>query len=152
MATKFSLKDPNPGIWFSFDDQDPESGSICIRVMNAAKLKEIRKLAIRDQVEYKHGQRFPFTKIDEDLMSDLTWDYCIVAWKKLEDDEGNPIECTKENKIKLMTENVGFQMFVQSCVTKVSEINEQYEVDREKNLLSMSSDNLKSQNVRRAKQ
>ena len=128
MGTKFSLKDPNPGVGFLFDENDPESGKIYIRVMNAAKAQEITQATTKKKVEYKHGQRFEIVETDEDKRSRLLWDYTIVGWERLEDDAGNPIECTTENKMKLMLESVPFAAFVGSCINK---LNAEYEMLRE---------------------
>jgi CRISPR/Cas system-associated protein Cas7 (RAMP superfamily) len=121
MATKFSMKDPNPGVWFKFDEKDPESGEICIRPVNASKRREMLKKCIKDCVEYKKGQRFEYQETNDDLYSELLWDYVITDWRSLEDDEDKPIECTKENKVKLMLENIGFAHFVGSCMEIVNE-------------------------------
>ena len=58
MGTKLSMTNPNPGIWFRFDENDPESGEVAIRPLNPAKREEIRKKSVKKRVEYKHGQRF----------------------------------------------------------------------------------------------
>ena len=128
MGTKFSLKDPNPGVWFVFDENDPKSGRICIRVMNSAKGLEIDKATSKKRTEYRQGQRFEVSDIDDKKRSQLFWDYVIVDWERLEDDDGNPIECTSENKYKLMLENVGFASYVGACIAKM---NENYEAQRE---------------------
>lgn len=141
MGTKFSLKDPNPGVWFLFDENDPNSGRICIRVLNAIKGQEIAKATTKKRTEYKSGQRFEVSEVDEDKRSQMLWEYTIVDWERLEDDEGKLIPCNLENKSKLMLENIGFSLFVGSCIGK---LNEEYEMQREtieKNLLSTSRDN-----------
>jgi hypothetical protein len=120
MGTKFDLKNPNPGAWFKFNEDDPASGEICIRAVNTAKRREIQKKCIKQRVEYKHGQRFEFTESDDDLFSEMLWDYVIADWHDLEDDDGKPIECTKENKVFLMLNNVGFALFVNECLEKVN--------------------------------
>ncbi len=53
MGTKFSLKDPNPGVWFLFDEKDPGSGRICIRTLNPAKGQEIEKLTSKEKWEWR---------------------------------------------------------------------------------------------------
>jgi hypothetical protein len=120
MGTKFSLKDPNPGTWFSFNEADPESGKICIRVMNAAKMQEITKATTKKRTEYKQGQRFEVAEVLEEKRSQMLWDYSIADWERLEDDDGKPIPCTAENKAKLMLENIGFSSFVSACISKLN--------------------------------
>ena len=124
MATIFSIKDPNPGVWFKFDEDDPESGEIAIRAVNQAKRAEIQRKAVKSRVEYKHGQRFQYQDTDEELFSQLLWTYTIVDWNGLEDEDGKPIPCNDENKLFLMQNNVGFSQFVGACIEKMNELNE----------------------------
>lgn len=112
MATQFSLKDPNPGIWFSFDENDPDAGRIRIRPLNSDALRTIRKKATKREIEYKGAYRHEYEKTDEDLFSKLVWDYVIVEWERLADDDGAPIQCTAETKSFLMLNNIGFAAFV----------------------------------------
>jgi hypothetical protein len=150
MATKISIKDPNPGIWFKFNDDDPGSGEISIRAVNQARRLEMQKKTVKRKVEYKHGQRFEVTDIDDEMFSQMLWDYVIAGWKKLEDDDGQMIECTTENKVFLMQNNVGFATFVGQCMEKVNEGLEERLKDAEKNSLSGSSASATSQTVKSA--
>jgi hypothetical protein len=133
MATRFSLTDPNPGVWFAFNDDDPETGRICIRVINGEKQQELRKRTVKKRIEYKHGQRFEYEDRDDEAYSRLLWDYVIMDWERLENDDGTSIECTAENKNKLMMANVRFGQFVGSCVEKVNALMEARTAEIEKN-------------------
>lgn len=133
MATRFSLTDPNPGVWFSFDDNDPETGRICIRVINGEKQQELRKRTVKKRIEYKHSQRFEYEDRDDEAYSKLLWDYVIMEWERLENDDGKPIECTAENKNKLMMANVRFAQFVGACIEKVNALMEARSAEIEKN-------------------
>jgi len=144
MGTVFSLKDPNPGIWFKFDEEDPQSGEIAIRAVNQAKRKEIQSKTVKRKVEYKHGQRFEYHDTDDDVFSELLWDYVIADWKGLEDDDGKPIECTRDNKLFLMLNNVGFAAFVAQCMEKVNDGLEDRIKVIEKNSLSGSKGSQKN--------
>jgi len=126
---KFNMKDLNPGAWFNFDDDDPDTGKICVRVLNSGRLAEIRNTTIKTNVEYRGDKRFEFQDIDHSARDRIIWDYCIVDWVDLVDDDEAPIECTTDNKIKLMNEHVGFSLFVESCLDKLNaqnEINSEY--------------------------
>lgn len=151
MATKFSMKDPNPGVWFKFDQDDPDSGEISIRAVNQRKRREIQRKCIKNRVEYKHGQRFEVQDTDDDAFSEMLWDYIIADWNKLEDDDGKPIECTTENKLILMAENVGFQQFVNACLFKLTEEYEERAEAIEKNSSGGSSELRKSRPAKPAK-
>lgn len=116
MGTKFSLKDPNPGVWFTFDPEDPESGRICLRVLNGAKLREIAQLT--KKWEWKDGKKVQAAPDFWDAeRAKLSWEYTIVAWEKLEDDDGKPIECTAENKFELMNTRPDFSAWVNGCLS-----------------------------------
>ena len=147
MATKFSLKDPNPGVFFKFDENDADSGEIRIRAINTAKRNEIQKKCIKKKVEYKHGQRFEYTDTNEQLFSEMLWDYSIMEWNNLIDDDGKEIPCNKEMKIFLMQNNVGFAQFVANCIEKLNEEEESRVARLEKNSLSESSGYGKNQAV-----
>lgn len=142
MATQFSMKEPNPGVWFKFDERDPESGSVRVRVVNAARRSEMQKACVAQKVEYKHGQRFEYTKADDERFSEMLWDYSIVEWVRLEDDDGKPIACTAENKVFLMQNNVGFAQFISRCLEIVTETEEERADAVEKNSLSGSGDSV----------
>ncbi len=140
MATKFSIKDPNPGVYFKFDENDPESGEIRIRAVNAAKRAEIQKKCVKKKIEYKHGQRFEYSDTNEERFSDMLWDYSIMDWSNLIDDEGEHIPCTKENKVFLMQNNVAFAQFVGNCLEQMNEAEENRVSRLEKNSSSELSD------------
>jgi len=130
---KFNMKDLNPGAWFNFDDNDPGSGKILIRILNSERLAEIRNKTIKTNVEYRGDKRFEFQDIDHSARDRIIWDYCIVDWRDLVDDDEVPIECTTDNKIKLMNEHIGFSLFVENCLEKLNVQNEMHNEYLEKN-------------------
>ena len=133
---KLNLKDLNPGTWFKFDEGDPESGSICLRVLNSGKLAEIRDKTVKTKVEYRGANRYEYQDMDNAARDRIIWDYCIADWKGLVDDEEVPIECTTETKIALMNGHVGFSLFVESCLEKLNKLNDIHSEYLEKNLSS----------------
>jgi hypothetical protein len=80
----------------------------------------------------------------------MLWDYVIAGWKGLEDDDDQMIECTTENKVFLMQNNVGFATFVGQCMEKVNEGLEERIKAAEKNSLSGSSASATSQTAKSA--
>ena len=140
MATKFSIKDPNPGVYFKFDENDPDSGEIRIRAVNAAKRAEIQKKCVKKKIEYKHGQRFEYSDTNEERFSDMLWDYSIMDWNNLVDDDGEPIPCNTENKVFLMQNNVNFAQFVGNCLEQMNEAEENRVSRLEKNSSSELND------------
>lgn len=130
---KFDLKDLNPGAWFDIVDGKPEEGRICLRVANDATLKAIKKQSVKPCVEYKHGQRFEFNKVDEDLSSALLWDYCIVSWESIQDPDGKDIPCDRDSKFILMTGSRQFAKIIGECLKKLAEDEAKAAQEEEKN-------------------
>ena len=138
MATKLSMKDPNPGIWFKFNDNDDDSGEICLRVLTPEKRDEFREKAIKKREKFKHGQRYVIENVNDDLFSKLMWDYSISEWSGLVDDDDADIECNADNKVYLMRNHIGFASFVGDKMTEMSERYES-EVTLENENLSKGS-------------
>lgn len=113
---KFNMAELNPGAWFSFDEQDPDAGRICLRILTTDAREQITKQTTKKCVEYKRGERYEYTEVDDDAYSRLMWDYCIVDWEHLEDEDGKPIECTADNKVKLVKGHPGFAAFLGECL------------------------------------
>ena len=135
---KLNLKDLNPGTWFKFDEGDPESGSICLRVLNMEKLAEIRDKTVETKVDFHGANRFESQKHNTSLRDSIIWDYCIVDWEGLVDDDANetPIPCNTEMKLKIMNKHVGFASFVEYCLEKLNKLNDAHSEYLEKNLSS----------------
>ena len=133
---KFNMKDLNPGAWFKFEPDNPESGKIKLRVLTSGKLAEVRDKTVKTEVEYRGEHRYEYPNMDNAARDRIIWDYCIVDWEGLVDDEDAPIECTTENKIKLMNDHIGFSMFVEQCLEKLNKQNEIRAEYLEKNLSS----------------
>lgn len=135
----------NPGTWFPFQEGKTveEAGGICLRVLNRRKLREIEKQVTTRMAEVvvpkgapvgTPGQRVEWSEVDSDLEDELTWDYCIVDWKGLVDENDVLIPCTKENKVRLMQDSLHFLRFVR---VKQAELNKQLAEElkaKEKNL------------------
>ena len=129
---KFDTKDLNPGAWFTFPGKGNE-GKVCLRVCDIDVLDEIQKQTRTKGVEYKKGQRFEFHDDNPILERALTYDYCIMDWKNINDAEGKPIPCNYDMKKFLMGKSVKFSSFVADCLTKLSEDEAASKVVREKN-------------------
>ena len=109
---KFNIKELNPGVWFYFNDDKPEEGGVCLRRMTSQRLKEINKETQSVKVEFRKRRRHEVVKTDDYKHDLLFWDYCIADWVAVEDNEGNPIPPTPENKGLLMGGSPGFASFV----------------------------------------
>lgn len=118
---QFDLENLNPGAWFDLVEGKPKDGRICLRVCNGKALEAIRAKTVKARVEYRGGQRFEYADIKEDLHSELVWDYCIVDWENIQDAEGNPIPCTRANKVKLMRGSILFSRVVSGALARLAD-------------------------------
>jgi hypothetical protein len=116
MATRIT---GNKGVWFRFDEKDPESGEICLRTMDQMTAIEITKKIKKSKEVMRNGKRETEVERDISELNRLTYDHQIVDWKGLEDEAGEPIPCTTENKVLYMTTNNRFRQFVESCVASI---------------------------------
>ena len=152
MATSISFSNPNQGTWFFFNEEDPESGKICLRVLTTAKQDELNKKHTKEHDIVKKGVHWKDFKTNNDAYRRDLWDYIIVEWVDLVDDDGvTPIECTIDNKVKLMSENVGFSLFVSNCIEKLNDEAEKGKGQAIKNSLSTSKPSETSRPAKDAK-
>ena len=68
------------------------------------------------------------TETDDELSFEMLHDYCVVDWEGIEDEKGKAIECTKENKVALLSKSPLFLQLVSDCL---KQLNEQMEERRE---------------------
>lgn len=129
----FCMDDLNPGQSFEMEG----GGVVYLRVCAGDDLRDIRKKTVKKQKEYKkidgNLQRLTFEEVDDDLQSQMIWDFCIVKWENFFDAAGNPIPCTTENKLKLMGRSLTFSKFVGECLTTIRGTLETEEEAVEKN-------------------
>jgi hypothetical protein len=126
---KFDLTDLNPGTWFTMED----GGRVSLRICAGEDYRGIRKQVTKKRVEFKNGQRYEFQETNEDLLSELLWDFCITGWENFFDSKMDPIPCTKENKVLLMGRSIKFSNFVSSCLDQLTESQKVRAEDLEKN-------------------
>lgn len=128
---KVSFKNPNPGTWFEMEG----GGEVCIRLVNHASLREIRKECIKSKVEYKKGfGRITYEDFDEEKFSHQLWQNGIVDWKGIYDaDTGEEIPCTDENKVYLCANSVQFLAFFTEKLEELRETNKIETEEEEKN-------------------
>ena len=80
------------GTWFYFDEENEDEGGVCIRLISNDELDRII-------IFYKlTGIEKPIVK---KKIEELIWDYVITDWKNVLV-SGTEVDCTKENKVKLM--------------------------------------------------
>lgn len=130
---RFNLTDLNPGTVCPLDPEDPSAGSITLRTLNSATLADIERQTRKRRVEFRRGQRHEVWDVDESLHSELVWDYAIVDWNGIEDENGTPIPCTRENKAALMAGSPVFSRLVSDLMDHMAESATQRAESAEKN-------------------
>jgi len=130
--TKICLEQ-NTNAWFEMEG----GGQVHLQTVAIDDFKNIRQQTVKKKVEFRRvdgkAERFEFDEINETLQNELFWDRIILEWKDLCDSNGNPIECTKANKILLITRSPKFVSFITESLEKLKEMDTQRIEDTEKN-------------------
>jgi len=140
---KFSSEDK--GTWFWFDEDNQDAGGICLRELTTDEHQRIERMTVKHRKKFSHGTAYDDAEIDEKLAAKMRWDFTIVDWKVIELDNAI-LDCTRENKAKMMNVVNFVKFFVESMNTLV-ESNKPIEEARLKNSVSSSSGNAESQVV-----
>ncbi len=132
---KIDLSNPDPATRFYFDIEDESRGWVEIRIPSPEKMTKIDKLTTKKTMKYRGGQNYPIEEVNTTMRNRLLWDEFISGWSGIVDENGNEVECTTDNKEKLMKIVVKFAVFVGRKIEELSEGMAQFE-DVEKNSLS----------------
>lgn len=149
----FDLNNSSQGEWFRFfesridekgelvyDDPRPDAGRVCIRSIApfVEKIQSKRKRKFEwvlnpstrsmERVGYFDEQSPEELKKEREDM----WDYAITGIEEFSDAKGDPILCTRENKVRLMTFPV-FDRFVARCLQTLSASGVKTKEEAEKN-------------------
>lgn len=132
---QFNLEDLNPGTWFLIDEKNPDQGRICLRLLNGKARKEIDKETVTKDYKFhpQTHQRYEDVQVDEGLNDRMLWDYSIVDWDGIEDNDGQPIPCTADNKIALIHGSPLFMGIMLDCQARLIEAMALKEKETEKN-------------------
>lgn len=130
--TVFDL-DGNVPVWFELED----GGRVQLRALDADTLKALRKQCVKRRVEYKRvdgrAERFEVEEFDEEKHNALFWDAVIVGWEQFFDAKGQPIPCTTDMKLALLTKSARFLTFVSDAMKRLNADEAQREEDAVKN-------------------
>lgn len=117
----------NDGTWFYYNEENEDDGGVCLKTLSLKDMQEVRKATVKERAEYKRvggkkmpAQRFVVEEVDEELNQEMTWDRMIVDWKNTLF-KGVELECTKENKVKMMSESSEFALFIAECIERLTE-------------------------------
>lgn len=150
----FDLDKINDGEWFPFfesrinekgeveyDEPKEGAGRVCIRDFSTIIEQQVGKRkkksefvlnpVTRSMERVTYFEDYPEEQKQRD--NDDVWDYTITAWEGFYDKNGDVIECTRENKIKLMKLPV-FDRFVGRCLQMLSNSRVLIKEEAEKNL------------------
>ena len=135
---RFNLDNLNPTTRFFFDDDKPDEGWVDIHAAPMAVQSDIANNHSKKRVEFtmnpktRRMERIPFVDTDDDAVLEALWDYAISDWLLLTP-TGEPIPCTRENKIMLMRGDTRFNSFINSCLEKLNALEESDIEEAEKN-------------------
>lgn len=125
---------------FIYDDPTPDAGRICIRSIGPfldriqAKRKRKFEWVLNPSTRSMERVGYYEDQTPEDLKKEREdiWDYAITGIEDFFDVKGDPILCTRENKVKLMTFPV-FDRFVARCLQTLSASGVKTKEEAEKN-------------------
>jgi len=138
------FKSETKGIWFYFVEENPDLGSVCLRLPTSAEYEDIRRLTVKaGKPDYHRGRRYETEKTNESLQIKLSLRKFIVDWKEVSLD-GQPMDCTDANKEKMINIQ-DFNLFVGECIDKMVETNKTLEAARLKNSASSVHGDLESE-------
>lgn len=126
------LEDLNPGVWFYFDEEEPEKGGFCVRPMDSDSMSAIDKETIKTKKVYKRGKRYDSQDVDNDRKQEMIIDHTLTDWCVYGKD-GEKIECSVENKLKLLGKSPWHQRFYINCLATAGDIETQHQRQVEKN-------------------
>ena len=130
--TTFDL-DGEVGKWFELED----GGRLRLKNLTAEELKDIRRKTVKKRVDFKKVEgtpgRFEYEDVDRDLENEMFWETVIVDWEKFFDKNGQPIPCTKENKIILMSRSSKFVKLVMDLMKGLADYDADQAERAEKN-------------------
>ena len=132
-----NFKSENPGTWFPYNPDDESQGGVCLRELSTDEYDRIERLTVKRTRKFKHGASYDDIKEDKKLASKMRWDYCITDWKKTELDS-QELECTTENKVKMM-KVIDFVKHVVDSLGELIDANKSLEEARLGNLPSSSN-------------
>jgi len=140
-----NFKSENPGTWFYFNPDDESAGGVCLRELSIDEVDRIERLTVKTKKKVSRGIVVEDKKEDTKMASRLRWDFCIVDWSEVSLD-GKQLDCTAENKVKMM-KVTDFVKFIVDSLNELVDANESLERARLKNSKSSSDGSLESPTV-----
>lgn len=132
--TTFDI-DEEKSAWFDMEG----GGRVKLRVLSTSDWERIREKTVTKEpivmrVDDGSHKLFEREIVDDVLQRKLVNDETIVEWENIVDKDNNEIECTIENKDKLMMmRNPFFRNFVNEKLDTLTELYTEEEKEEEKN-------------------
>jgi len=150
--TTFDLENKEQGDWFSFFESKfdsltgettydlPKDGAaeFCIRSMlpfweeRQKGLKKEYKMVLNPSTRQMERVGYYPEQPDDSTAGDDAWDYVITGMRNALDKDGNELECTRENKLKLIRIPM-FLRFVKRVLDIIDESGVKQKEESEKN-------------------
>jgi len=127
----------NIGTWFYFDPANEELGGVCLRELTNDEVVRIERMTVKKRKKFRRGIAYDDFDTDEKLASKMRWDFCITDWKEINLDS-KPLDCTVENKVKIMNV-IDFAKFLVDSLEKLVDTNRTLDEARVKNLPNSSN-------------
>lgn len=127
--------DEEKSAWFDMEG----GGRVKLRVLSTSDWERIREKTVTKEpivmrVDDGSHKLFEREIVDDVLQRKLVNDETIVEWENIVDKDNNEIECTIENKDKLMMmRNPFFRNFVNEKLDTLTELYTEEEKEEEKN-------------------
>ena len=136
---KFKLNKSSEGEWFPIFGSEieadgetikyheplkDEKGRVCVRIADAETMDVINNLTRKKVAENIYNPKtrqmerityYDQTPEQEKKSREMLWDHAIKAWEGILDEDGKPIPCTAEMKMKMMSDAV-FARFIGRCL------------------------------------
>lgn len=133
MAT-FCLDEQRVEAWFEMDG----GGRVHYQLPTEEDMKSIRKQTSKKKFEFRRidgkPERVEWEEVNEDLRNELFWDLVIMEWENFFDSKGNPIECTRANKMRLLVKSQRFLDFSNESFKSLKDLEKDRAEEAEKNL------------------
>lgn len=117
--------------WFDFPD-DPDGARFEIKHLLAGEISEIVEKTHNRRFEFREDKKgkltpIPILETNDLLERELTIIASVTAWKNMLDENGKPLDCTDENKLRLCKElnEEDFKIFldfITDCRQKIADI------------------------------
>jgi len=113
------------GTWYYFDPTNEVLGGVCLRLPTEEEYSAINKVTLISRKKKAiRGVLYEDVKYDEAKQAKLRWRAMIVDWKNVCLDDSPPLDCTDENKDKMMQVS-SFKVWIGSKIEKLIEETEE---------------------------